>query len=36
MGSYTKETISKDKVLDMMAGGAEMQKLMSELDGMQI
>jgi simple sugar transport system ATP-binding protein len=36
MGSYTKETVSKDTVLDMMAGGAEMQKLMSELDGMQI
>ncbi len=36
MGTYTKETISKDEVLDMMAGGAEMQKMMAELDGVTI
>ncbi|WP_137938269.1 ATP-binding cassette domain-containing protein [Chitinivorax sp. B] len=36
LGTYTKETISKDEVLDMMAGGAEMQKLMAELDGVRI
>lgn len=36
MGTYTKETITKDQVLDMMAGGAEMQKLMSELDGVRV
>ncbi|AOK58867.1 ABC transporter ATP-binding protein [Burkholderia ubonensis] len=33
LGTFTKETISKDEVLDMMAGGAEMQKMISELDG---
>jgi simple sugar transport system ATP-binding protein len=36
MGTFTKETISKDAVLDMMAGGAEMQKLIAELDGATI
>jgi simple sugar transport system ATP-binding protein len=30
MGTFTKATISRDQVLDMMAGGLEMQKLMSE------
>lgn len=36
LGTYTKETVTKDELLDMMAGGAEMQKLMSELDGVTI
>jgi simple sugar transport system ATP-binding protein len=36
MGTFTKETISKEAVLDMMAGGAEMQKLIAELDGATI
>ena len=36
MGTFTKETITKDALLDMMAGGAEMQKLMSEIDGVTI
>ncbi|MEX3957865.1 ATP-binding cassette domain-containing protein [Trinickia sp. EG282A] len=36
MGTFTKETISKDAVLDMMAGGAEMQKMIAELDGATI
>jgi len=35
LGTYTKATVSKDEVLDMMAGGAEMQKL-SQLDGVTI
>src|ERR1700752_877183 len=30
MGTYTKETITKDEVLDMMAGGAERQKMTGE------
>ena len=36
MGTFTKDTVSKDAVLDMMAGGAEMQTLMNELDGIRI
>jgi simple sugar transport system ATP-binding protein len=32
MGTFTKDTISKNEVLDMMAGGAEMQKMISELE----
>lgn len=36
LGTYTKETVTKDELLDMMAGGAEMQKLMGELDGVTI
>jgi simple sugar transport system ATP-binding protein len=36
MGTYTREAITKDQVLDMMAGGAEMHKLMSELDGVRV
>lgn len=36
LGTYTKDTVTKDEVLDMMAGGAEMQKLMSELDGVTV
>ncbi|NRO94408.1 ATP-binding cassette domain-containing protein [Paraburkholderia sp. NMBU_R16] len=36
MGTFTKETISKEAVLDMMAGGAEMQKMIAELDGATI
>ncbi|CAG9274666.1 ATP-binding cassette domain-containing protein [Paraburkholderia unamae] len=36
LGTYTKDTISKNEVLDMMAGGAEMQKMIAELDGATI
>ncbi|MCM5682467.1 ATP-binding cassette domain-containing protein [Schlegelella sp. S2-27] len=36
MGTYAKAEVSKDEVLDMMAGGAEMQKLMAELEGVTI
>jgi simple sugar transport system ATP-binding protein len=36
MGTFAKAEIAKDKVLDMMAGGAEMQTLISELDGVTI
>jgi simple sugar transport system ATP-binding protein len=36
MGTYTKDTITKDEVLDMMAGGAEMQKMIGELEGATI
>jgi simple sugar transport system ATP-binding protein len=32
MGSFTKADISKDAVLDMMAGGAEMKTMMQELE----
>src|ERR1700738_5332232 len=33
MGTFTKDTITKNEVLDMMAGGAEMQQMMNELEG---
>jgi simple sugar transport system ATP-binding protein len=33
LGTFAKAEISKEAVLDMMAGGAEMQKMMEELDG---
>ncbi|OYO29794.1 ATP-binding cassette domain-containing protein [Janthinobacterium sp. PC23-8] len=36
LGTFTKETVTKEELLDMMAGGAEMQTLMSELDGVTI
>ena len=36
LGTFAKNEISKNEVLDMMAGGAEMQKLMAELDGVTI
>ncbi|HEV7813790.1 MAG TPA: ATP-binding cassette domain-containing protein [Janthinobacterium sp.] len=36
LGTFTKETVSKNEMLDMMAGGAEMQILMSELDGVTV
>ncbi len=36
MSSFTKETIGKNEVLDMMAGDAEMQQMMSELEGATI
>ena len=32
MGSFSKHDISKNEVLDMMAGGAEMQQLIGELE----
>jgi simple sugar transport system ATP-binding protein len=31
LGTFTRDTISRDAVLDMMAGGQEMQKLITEL-----
>lgn len=36
MGTYAKDSISKETVLDMMAGGAEMQKLMAEIEGVEV
>ncbi len=33
MGTFAKVAISKEQVLDMMAGGAEMQALVDELEG---
>ena len=36
LGTFAKTEVSKDAVLDMMAGGAEMQKLVAELDGVTI
>lgn len=36
LGSYARSEVSKDEVLDMMAGGAEMQVLMRELEGVTI
>lgn len=36
LGTYLKQDVSKEAVLDMMAGGEEMQKLMAELDGVTI
>jgi simple sugar transport system ATP-binding protein len=36
LGTYTKDTVTKNELLDMMAGGAEMQTLMAEIDGVTI
>jgi simple sugar transport system ATP-binding protein len=36
LGTYLKKDVSKEEVLDMMAGGEEMQKLMADLDGVTI
>jgi simple sugar transport system ATP-binding protein len=36
LGTFAKADVSKDEVLDMMAGGAEMQKLVAELEGVTI
>jgi simple sugar transport system ATP-binding protein len=36
LGTYTKGTITKDELIDMMAGGAEMKSIMSELAGVTI
>jgi simple sugar transport system ATP-binding protein len=36
LGTYAKSEIGKDQLLDMMAGGVEMQKLISELEGVRI
>jgi simple sugar transport system ATP-binding protein len=33
MGTFAKNEISKEKVLDMMAGGTEIQNLVAELEG---
>jgi simple sugar transport system ATP-binding protein len=33
MGTFAKDEISKEQVLDMMAGGAEIQNLVDELEG---
>jgi simple sugar transport system ATP-binding protein len=36
MGTFAKHDVSKEQVLDMMAGGAEMQKMMEDLEGVTI
>jgi len=36
LGTYLKKDVSKEEVLDMMAGGEEMQKLMADLEGVTI
>ena len=36
LGTFAKGAIGKGEVLDMMAGGAEMHKLMAELDGVTV
>jgi len=36
LGTFTKGEVARDAVLDMMAGGAEMQKLMAELEDVTI
>lgn len=36
MGTFAKSDVSKDEVLDMMAGGAEMQKLMQGIAGIVV
>ena len=36
MGTFEKDKISKDAVLDMMAGGAEMKAMMEDLEGVTI
>ena len=36
MGTFDKSAVSKEQVLDMMAGGAEMQSLMADLEGVTI
>jgi simple sugar transport system ATP-binding protein len=36
MGTFAKADVSRQRVLDMMAGGAEMQSLMAELEGVTI
>ena len=36
MGTYAKADVTKEAVLDMMAGGAEMKKVMEDLEGVTI
>jgi simple sugar transport system ATP-binding protein len=36
MGTFAKVDVSKEQVLDMMAGGTEMQSLMADLEGVAI
>jgi simple sugar transport system ATP-binding protein len=36
LGTFAKGEVARDSVLDMMAGGTEMQKLMAELEGVTI
>ena len=36
LGTFAKADISKGEVLDMMGGGAEMQKLVAELEGLTV
>jgi len=36
LGTYVKSELHKDDLLDMMAGGIEMQKLIAEVEGMRI
>jgi simple sugar transport system ATP-binding protein len=33
LGTFSKDNISRDQVLEMMAGGPEMQTLMNDLGG---
>jgi simple sugar transport system ATP-binding protein len=33
MGTFAKQDIAKEALLDMMAGGAEIQSLVAELEG---
>jgi simple sugar transport system ATP-binding protein len=33
MGTFAKNEIGKEQLLDMMAGGAEIQSLVAELEG---
>ena len=33
LGTFTKDTISKGELLDLMAGGEEMQQLVADLEG---
>ena len=36
LGTFAKDAVARDEVLDMMAGGAEMKRLMADLDGVTI
>jgi simple sugar transport system ATP-binding protein len=36
MGTFTRKTITKDEMLDLMAGGEEMHKLSQDLAGVAI
>ncbi len=36
LGTFAKSAVAGDEVLDMMAGGAEMKELMSDLESVTI